>query len=279
MNLLPSSPTQAANVMVDLRQQLTLNFEDIMEKYAAYVRCIRLSLVNMKVSVRDLRAYILSLQMFKFKHEHIKLFEHMKEKLEKADHIEAIFNLLTLEWASFLDHKIFQMIIKEFDIDQSQERLKYPKYLKDYVNMHKLSEFCIINPLLENYTDASEKLVLKFDFELTNCSIGKVKECTDIIARILDLRTTALRILSIEQGCVIVTVLIPAVSVDIIFPALSPKQCDDLKYRSVLWLECNDHIFDFEKGVLASYAKSKLLGGRGVDYHDLRNKWLCLSAI
>ena len=240
-----------SDIRDDLRQRLKRNLWDIKNYYASYVRCIRLSLIKLGVSVKDLRAFLLSLDAFQGDQEgaNVKLFFDKREKLEKASDIEDIFCLLVTECASFLNYEIFQSIISEYDINTSQEKLAYPEHLKAYINKHRLSEFYEINPKLEDFTDDSKSLVLKFGIELTS-SVGTLKECTEAVANILGLKQTALRLLSIKEGCVIATLILPATVASAIFPSdkqFSSEQKSGFQALSVLWLKYNGFYFDFRK--------------------------------
>ncbi len=235
-------------MLEDLRQQLQRNLSDIKKYYASYVRCIQLSLKSKGITVKDLRAYLLSLDAFQSDHDDasLKLFSDKREKLEKASDIEDIFYLLITESASFLNYEIFQTMLDEYDIDTSQKKLSYPEHLNAYIN--KLSEFYEINPSLESFTDDSKSLVLKFGIELTS-TIGTLKELTRAVANILGLKPSALRLLSIREGCVIVTLLLPASIAAAIFKKqFSSKQENDFRALSVMWLKCSDFYFDFQKG-------------------------------
>lgn len=146
-----------------------------------------------------------------------------------------------------MNYEIFQFIIEEYDIDRHQERLKYPEHLKAYINKHKLSEFYEINPQLEDFTDTSKKAILKFDIELIS-SLGNLKARIENVASILKLKPSALRLLGIEEGCVVATLLIPASIADTIFTSdkqFSSEEEDRFRAVSVVWFRCNGCFFYF----------------------------------
>lgn len=242
------------SVLADLRYQLKQNLKEIKNHYAAYVRCIRLSLKSKGVTVKDLRTYLLSLDAFQSDHDHdntdVKLFSDKKEKLEKASDIEDIFALLITDCASFLNYEIFQSIIGEYDIDTSQKKLSYPEHIKAYVNKHRLSEFYEINPMLKkDIAEDSECLVLKFGIELTN-NIGTLKERIEALANILGIKPSALRLLSIKEGCVIVRLFVSASIAGVIFSdekQFSSEQINSFRALSVVWLKYNGYYFDFRE--------------------------------
>lgn len=196
---------------------------------------------------------MLSITAFKYNHrdQGTKLFSsNIRAQFEQATTVEGIFKVLITECASFLNYEIFESVIDEFEVDRSQAKLNYSEHLKAYVEKHKLSEFYKINPLLEKVNDSSKKLVLKFDIKLTQ-SLGTLKDCTKAIANILDLSASALQLLSIAEGCVIVTLLIPASVADIIFTSntvFTPEQRSEFQKLSVMWLQYNGHKFSFGNG-------------------------------
>lgn len=62
----------------------------------------------------------------------------------------------------------------------------------------------IINPALGKVSEDSEKLVLKFDIDIT-AELGKAVNLKTTVAKIFGLRASALQLLDIKEGCVEVT--------------------------------------------------------------------------
>ena len=179
--------------------------------------------------------------------QQVALLSELSDKLEKATTVNDIFNILNRNYATFLNYEIFQCIAEEYEVDPDHEKMKYPEYLDAYIKKHKLSEFEEINPMLKNVQCSSNEMVLKFDIAMT-CSLAKLQEYTLNIADILDLKPSALRLLSIEEGCVVITLLIPAPVADFIFRSNKIFTKDDTKRFQaiyVLWLKCNGHVYDF----------------------------------
>lgn len=204
------------------------------------------------MTVDNLRSYLLNLPAFMCDHDDDEqkcpLLSEIAEELEKATTINKIFDLLSTKYASFLNYDIFQGIGEKYSIkEQDHEELNYSEHLKTYINRHKLSEFVELNPALENFTDVSKKLILKLDINLSFCKLADVFELNDAIAEILNLKPSALRLLSVKEGCVVVTFLIPASVAEIIFSSgvyITAKQ-EEFRALSVRWLKCGDYMFDF----------------------------------
>ena len=237
---------------MDLQQQLKINLEQIIGRYASYVRCILTSVKAKEVNVTDFRSFLLNLSAFQSGcNEQCNLLSGVKKELDKANTINDIFDLLSCECASFLNFAIFQFIVDEYRIEDTEgrDRLKYPEHLDEYIEKHKVSEFVAINPALKQHaqSEGSVELVLKFNVELT-CKLAKVIDLQSAVAKILHVRPSTLQLLSIEKGCLMVKFLISAEVADIVFVCdkkLTPKECKDFRALEVLWLECNGCKYDF----------------------------------
>ena len=203
--------------------------------------------VNRGVSVQSLCTFLLELPAFVSDEDENqgRLLSGVQEKLEKADTIYNVFNLLRKECASFLNYDIYESIQNKFCTEVECEDFKYPDRLKAYIDGHNVKEFFDVNPQLEKVTEASIKLCLKLDIEVTS-KVAKVVNLKSSVAALLGLKPSALRLFSVEEGCVIVTFLIPAFVADIIFATgkmiTMSKGFQDL---SVLWIKCGDFKFDF----------------------------------
>ena len=236
-------------VRIDLKQQLKLNFKQISRQYGSFVSYVRKSVIKKGVSAEDLSAYLLGLPALKSGDcdQQVMLLSEISDKLEKATTVNGIFNVLNRNYATFLNYEIFLNIAEEYEVDPDHEKMKYPEYLDDYVKMHKLSEFEEINPMLKKIECGTIEMILKFDIEMT-CSLAKLQEYTLNIAEILGLRPSALRLLSIEEGCVVVTMVISASLAEFVFGGGKVFTREDVKQFqaiSVMWLKCEDHEYDF----------------------------------
>ena len=234
----------------DLEHILETHRKKIASQYATYILYIRKSFDHR--SVDDLRSYIMSLEAFQsgsnFNTE-CKLLSGEKDKLEKASTICQIFDVLN-SCTSYINCDIYQRMVDDYDIDHGQsEVLKYPEYLRAYFKKHKISEFIKINPKLEKCMDKTKELILKFNVERTS-RLAKVIELKKEIARVLELLPSTIELYDIVDGCVLVTFHLPILVADLVFPkgknSLSPKQKEELRSLSILWLECNENRYSFE---------------------------------
>ena len=196
------------------------------------------------VTLDDFRHFLLGLSPYvdDYGSEQPRLLDHVKAEIKMADSISGIFQVLTTDCCSFMDVDIFQLIIRKYKIDiNSDQDLQYSKHLKSYLKNHKISEFILINPKLDRLKN-SDILILKFNTDLPS-SITKVLNLKSAIAEILGLKSAAaLRLLSIKEGCVVVTFSILSTVAESVFArGLTAKQEADIRDLSVLWLECGDY--------------------------------------
>lgn len=230
-------------VREDVEQQLELDLEAIQQRYALFVSSLCRSVIQKGITVQDLCLYLMNLPALECNYDDKKhkLLSGVKAKLQETTTIHGIFTLLSLECASFLNYGVFQSILDDHDIVQNSDALRYSKHLKDYLDMHKISEFLEINPRLEKFTnDASKKLILKFNIALSS-RVTRVLDLKRTIAKILRLLPSALQLVGIEEGCLIVTFLIPSFASD-----FTPEQIREFQaLSSVLWLKCGDQEFHF----------------------------------
>ena len=178
------------------------------------------------------------------------LLSDVKPELDMADTINQIIDLLSTKCASFLNFKLFQSLVKEYKIDkyitepEGKESLKYPEYLEAYIKRHKISEFFKINPALNKVAEEAEKLTLKFNIEVT-CKVARVLSLESAIIKILKLRASALRLIDIEEGCVLATFSIPKAAAKALFGKGLSEYRKQLQELPIIWLECCGANFNF----------------------------------
>ena len=223
------------------------NLRTITAKYSTYVSSIRECLQAKGVRPADLCADLMNLTAFNHTRKKRSLLSSHKTDLRDATELNGIFYLISDEYSSFLNFEVFQWIVDRHHLDNGQEEFQYPQHLKAYLNSHKISEFVEINPLLKDFSDASKEMVLKIDIESTS-ELAKLEKLRTAVAQILGLQPAALRLLDVEEGCVVVTFLIPSLVAEIIFSkhsVLTIEQVEEFRVLNVLWLECNDRTFSF----------------------------------
>ena len=233
-------------VKEDLKMELKLRLKAIKDQYASYVSYIYESIKD-TVSVESLRVYLLDLSALDCDkdedEERYKLLYAMKTKLRQAKSIHDIVISLQEDCATFLHYDVFHFIQKKYKIAVSEE-LNYPEHFKAYINKHKVSEFFAINPKLEKFP-TSEKLILKFNIPHTS-RVAKVIDLKVAIAEVLNLKPSALELVSVDKGCVEVTFLVSSFVAAFIVKELSSKsKIEEFQALPVVWLNCGPHHFDF----------------------------------
>ncbi len=216
-----------------------------------------MSLKGKEVSAEDLYLFLLGLP-----------FEYDKsttDELENAKTLEDIFIALEKNF-SFWDHEIFQYLIEEYDLDENHKKLQYAKHFESYIQEHNVSQFVEINPSLANHkaeSRDSKKLTLKFDVNTVHCSLAKVRELKETVATLLNVKSSTLRLLSIQEGCMEVTFYIPANKADTIFTS-NWKQVSDraeqLENVSVMSITCNDVTFNTKERKLRATPSKEQMG-------------------
>ena len=221
-----------------------------MNQHASYVSFIRKSLKSKGITPKELCAYLLYLPAFNPHAERSKgtLLFDIRKKLEEATTIDDIFIALN-EVCVFHDCDIFQSIVKEHCLDQSQEELKYPEYLKVYMESHKVSEFIHINPSLKKFSGVENLLAIKFDIKST-CKLDELDKLKLSVAKILGLEKAALRLLDLDEGCVTATYLISPSIAGVIFTRnmkFTAEEVEQFQAVPVLWLKYDNCTFDFRR--------------------------------
>ena len=230
--------------------QLDDNLQTITSQYSIYVSSIRECLQAKGVRPVDLCSDLMNLTAFNHTSKKRSLLSSHRTELHNATELNGIFDLIAIEYSSFLNYDVFQWIVDRHHLDNGKEEFQYPQHLKAYLNSHKISEFVEINPLLKDFSDASKEIVLKVDIKLTS-ELAKLERLRAAVAKILKLKPAALRLLDVEEGCVVVTFLIPSPVAEVIFSkhsVLTVEQVEEFRAWKVIWLECNDRTFSFTTG-------------------------------
>ena len=229
-----------------------------MKQYADFVSCVCKSIDNNRdVNVENLRLYLLNMSAFDHDNQQIMLLSDVRNELQEAATVHAIFEFLSLRFASFLNYDIFRCIVQEFGNDKDHKKLEdYTARLEEYVNKHKISEFFDINPALKEHDKTTKehdktakKLILKVDLEKFQ-KLAKITNLKRALAKIWDLKTSAVQFYGIEDGCILVIFLVPVCVADVIFVEENRstilKQAGCFQALSVQWLECDGFKVYFE---------------------------------
>ena len=216
-------------VHIDLRYQLTTYRDTITTQFATYVSEVYGRIESKQIDLNKIKQF---------------LENKLDSDLDEANSLHDIFRLIRKRSKAsfnFLNYRIYKSLRDRFIPEEKDEAFNYPDYLKAYANKHRLSEFLEINPKLKeiDINTLNNILHLKFDIQASDKLIN-VLELQQSLAPLLEVKPSALQILNIEQGCVIVTFLIPAHVAEVAFQHVrefTPKQLSRL---SVKWIKLGD---------------------------------------
>ena len=260
-------------VSEDLHFQLKTYRKQIITHFADYKETICALVKEKKVTVDSLRTYLLELPAFTDpEHGSEPLLLEKRKEFEKVVTVNEIFDHIGPECGSFLNFDIYQAIAEKYKVDKDPKlkELDYPNQLKLYIEKHRICEFIKINPSLELQSFSSEKLILKFDLKLIErlCKVLNVKH---VVATILGIRPSALQFVSISEGCVIVTFLIPRHITETVFCTLrETKKQEEFQVLPIQWLKCGNFTLYFDFNTM----KDDIIGVSGkinVIYNHILN--------
>jgi hypothetical protein len=165
--------------------------------------------------------------------------------LKEAATLNEIFDLIGNHCASFFNYDVYQSIQDRFCTDTENPNLKYSERFKAFINQHKISEFFIINPKLglRLYSACSEELALKVGNIRMSDKLVKAVDLKHAVAKTLKRMPSELQLVSFEEGCVVVKLLV-STAVKSTITELSLDQKKDLQGLSIQFLECGDYRLD-----------------------------------
>lgn len=222
-----------------------------MDAYADYTDCIAVSLVEKKVDINRLKAYVQRLHAGCDEHNLRPVSSKAEGAFEGIDNIYGIIERLC-NFTSFLDCHFFEKIVKRFKLDETQEDMMYPEKLREYIRKHTVSEFMLVHPILNDprYIDDMKELVVIIDVKQISCQMREVIDIGQAVAHIMNLDQSQLLIHNIGGGSVTITFMIQISVANSIFSGckkfiFSQEQIEEFQNISMMKLNCNGYEFDF----------------------------------
>ena len=216
-------------VYIDLQYQLMTHRDTITTQFASYVLEVYGRIKAKQIDLNEIKQF---------------LGNKLDLDLEGANSLHDIFRLLRKHSKTsfnFLNYHIYESLRDKFIPEERDESFNYPDYLKDYANKHRLSEFLEINPKLKEIDSNTSSNILRIKFDIrASDKLINVLELQISLAPLLEVMPSALQILSIEQGCVIVTFLIPAHVAKVAFQHIREFTPEQLSRLSVKWIKLGD---------------------------------------
>ena len=224
-------------VRKDLHHQLKVSRNQIRTRYASFRSGVLDLIIEKGVPVKKFLYFLRRLPELEECAQKFKL-------LPKEPDIYDIFVLIDDEFASYLHYEVFETILIEYSspLERDCDKLRYSDYLKLYIKQLNIKEFLKLNPDLEKISATSKELCLKIDMDETT-KITHIKDLESSIAGILGLGLTPsdLKLIDVEEGCLILTFLIPAAIADNIFAKnISADQIKKFQSLSILWIKCGN---------------------------------------
>ena len=225
--------------MKDLKEQLLLESEEIMEKFAVLVGKTISSCKQSSVSVSNLRAVLKSCSIRK-----------VLESLDSGIDAENMWEKIADYW-SFFDHKILSIIIKGLCKDLLQDLDTYVSDFKEYCK-RRLCEVPVDSFSKGIHDKAHNYFNVKFDPpDGFFTSVANIDRQNKLLSKVLE---TEVRLCKLEDGC-INFVYISLREFDDTF-SLSDEQKQNLSTIGVLKMYSKTKVF-YEKSIAASVVNDK----------------------
>ena len=214
---------------MDLRYLLKKYHDKITTQFASYVSEIYIRIKSKRIDLDQIKHF---------------LENKLDSDLEGASSLDDVFRLLrrcSKASLNFLNYRIYESLREKFIPEERDESFNYPDYLKDYANKHRLSEVFKIIPKLKeiDITTSNNTLHIKFDIQVSDKLIN-VLDLQESLALLLEIMPSDLQIHNIEQGCVMVTFLIPARVAEVTFQHVRKFTPEQLSRLSVKWIKLGD---------------------------------------
>jgi hypothetical protein len=145
----------------------------------------------------------------------------------------------------------------KYEIEVKKEESEYLKHLNEYVKRHTISDLVHVLPTMHEYTDlfpeASKTIVFKSNIRLS----GKFADLVDLksaLAKLLGFHPSAMRLISIEKGSVLVHFVVPSFAAEYIFKSdkkFSKPEKEQFQALSIAWLIYDNRKFNFATNMVS----------------------------
>ena len=221
--------------------ELKRDTEEIMKKFyrlasGLYNSISRRGRRSKPVTVDDLRANLYEIKVYLDRRSEESIFDGYKEKFNRAEKIEEIFNIIT-EICSFLDYDLLENLTNTFGNKEDKKRMT--NYLKDFADYAKrrTSIPCIEPADCSKWSDVYVKLDSWLEKKL---DIEQLREFHHQISKILKIKKVAIRFCCARKGCIELKFQLPKFVEKVIIP-LSFEKKTQLKQLGVIQFSTNDY--------------------------------------
>ena len=221
--------------------QLSDETEELMFSFQDLVTSSRSSLEERCVAPAQLAMSLLTLGTLApvFANPQIPLFYERSRELQKAKSIKAIFFVIH-GYISFFQFKVLEHIIQLFGTLKDNAQLElYKAQLDDYC-CHRVFE---CPPLYGHSLKTHHSSIgVKLDVNIETFTLQQLYLFWSRFTRYLGLSEYALRLISVEEGCMLLLFQVPSFVTHQLFP-LSEEQQEALEGENVLELLCGGYKF------------------------------------
>ena len=151
------------------------------------------------------------------------LFYHNYRKLVRVDTIEELFELI-IPYFSFFNYDIIEEIVSEYGDSADKETFK--SYLEQFQHYCKRRATEVPPlPILDSEGPSTTKLRVKVEEDFKqDYTVKAVRGFRAKLCKILGITEPCLRLLSIEEGCILLTFSLPNSILHIVFPLTSEQE-------------------------------------------------------
>ena len=199
-------------------QKETMKMETI---FATFVSKLCKSLKEREVSIQDLVTNLLMIKAFSKQLESDdkpELLFLAKEQLTAAKTIDNVFNTLS-SYVSFFNYEIIEHIVHLHG--EESDRKKFEEYLSAFEEFCRRRAHEKIPLFVDCIPDEAKFTPLKMKVESDLLKLYTLKAINQFRAKlcsILGVTESGLRLLSIEEGCILLTFILPKFVVSHVFP-------------------------------------------------------------
>ena len=169
------------------------------------------------------------------------VFKSRMEDLNKAEHLQQIFDIVVDQACSWFDYEILKDLINYFGDDNDKRRFEtYEAAFKTYAEQ-RLPKGKKHIEVGSGARKGCKQLVIKIDKEWEEVSFNDLDKLRGSFASILGVRRKDLYLADVREGCIMMTLMIPEETANAVFPAkrcLGHSQMQSFREKGVISIKC-----------------------------------------
>ena len=222
-------------------EELQQETEEIDSEFGILAAKIYRSLINRNIFKDSLVACLMGFKCRSkiFKGPNRSLFRNEQKKFEDPTTTIGTVWSIVGDYFSFFDYEVLEVIINTLGSEEDKEDFKdYKRDFEEYAKRRsRITKISSEGSCLDR-----EKVLFKLDDLYDGCEFRCLKRLQKRLSNILKLNEGVLKLLAIEDGCILLMFEIPDFISESIFP-LSTEQESALQELGVTRLDCVDHHF------------------------------------